>query len=394
MKLFSQKNDALPYKFYYTPILLLTIIGILDTTYLGFSHYKNYTDITFASFCALSNAINCDTVSQSPWSIFVGVPVALWGLAGYLLFFALLISVRKQSNATIALWSVLLVLGLIYSIAALVFAYISTVKIHAYCILCILSYLISFGLLFYSWIIWRRFGQGSFFTSFIRSFHIIFSLLRLRIFIIIFVILVLGLKTLIPHYWDYEVPFNSNMVQTGITGDGHPWIGAPKPEITIEEFTDYQCFQCYKMHFMLRKLITQFPDKIRLVHRHYPIDNEVNQHVAPQPFHVGSGRLALLAIAAGQQGKFWQMNDLLYSELRNKRTTFDLKSFAEKTGTDFQQLVADIQSQNTLKILENDIKAGLRHKISGTPTYVIDDTVYEGSIPSEIIKKISAKDKE
>ncbi len=148
------------------------------------------------------------------------------------------------------------------------------------------------------------------------------------------------------------------------------------------------------MHFVLRKLIAQFPDKIRLIHRHYPIDNEVNQYVAPQPFHVGSGRLALLSIAAGQQGKFWQMNDLIYSELRNKRTSFDLESLAKKTESDFKQLVEDIQSQQTLKILENDIKAGLRHKIIGTPTYVIANIVYEGSIPSEIIKKISAKDRE
>ncbi|WP_240744178.1 thioredoxin domain-containing protein [Desulfopila sp. IMCC35006] len=211
----------------------------------------------------------------------------------------------------------------------------------------------------------------------------------------IFILSLIFLSTTIflPEYWKYDNSAQYKSLFHGVTSDGHAWIGAEKPVLTIEEYTDYQCFQCYKMHFVLRKLITQFPDKIRLVHRHYPIDNEVNRYVAPQPYHVGSGRLALLSIAAGQQGKFWQMNDLIYSELRNKQTSFDLKSLAEITKTDFKQLIADIQSQQTLKVLENDIKAGLRHKISGTPTYVIDDAVYAGFIPPEIIEKISVKAK-
>ncbi|MBU3949567.1 MAG: hypothetical protein KJ826_15285 [Proteobacteria bacterium] len=42
-----------------------------------------YTDIGYESFCAISKAINCDTVSQSPYSVFLGVPLAIWGVAGY-----------------------------------------------------------------------------------------------------------------------------------------------------------------------------------------------------------------------------------------------------------------------------------------------------------------------
>lgn len=300
--------------------------------------------------------------------------------------------VRKPTQSAIKLWSLLLVLGLAYSISALVFAYISTVKIHSYCILCILSYFISFSLLFYSWIIWRHFGQEGFFTSFNQSFGIAFSRFGFKIFIVIFVIIIISLKIFIPHYWDYAVPISNKTTQTGVTENGHPWIGAAEPEIIIEEFTDYQCFQCYKMHFVLRRLIGQYPNKVRLIHRHYPIDNEFNKYVAPIPYHVGSGRLALLSIAASKQGKFWQVNDFIFSELRNKQTSFDLRTLAEKTDLIFDKLVEDIQTPQTLKALENDIKAGLRHEIRGTPTYVINNKVYTGFIPSEIIKEISTKD--
>ena len=42
------------------------------------------------------------------------------------------------------------------------------------------------------------------------------------------------------------------------------------------EFTDYQCFQCRKMHYYLRKLVARYPDKIRITHCSFPMDQEFN----------------------------------------------------------------------------------------------------------------------
>jgi protein-disulfide isomerase len=197
----------------------------------------------------------------------------------------------------------------------------------------------------------------------------------------------------LPEYWKYDIPAQHESLPHGVTYHGHPWVGAENPVLTIEEYTDYQCFQCHKNHFQIRKLINSFPDQIRLIHRHYPIDHEFNPHVAPQPYHIGSGRLALLAIAALQQNKFWEVNDKIYSMMQKKILEIDINRLADELDLDLDKLINDINSPITLKLLENDIKAGLRHEISGTPTYVIDNIVYEGFIPSEIIKKISAKDK-
>lgn len=69
----------LPFSFYGLPVILLSLFGLVDSAYLAVSHYRNYMDIGYASFCAISRAINCDTVSQSPYAIFLGVPVASWG---------------------------------------------------------------------------------------------------------------------------------------------------------------------------------------------------------------------------------------------------------------------------------------------------------------------------
>lgn len=193
----KNKKESLPYNYYFIPTLLLTIAGIINTAYLAFSHFRNYTDITYASFCAISKAVNCDTVSQSPWSIFFGIPVAIWGLVGYLLFLLFILFVRKQDDHNIEIWSILLFLSGTYSITAVFFGYVSAVKIHSYCILCILSYTISFSLLLYCWITWRRFSIEPFISAIRRSMSLIASNIVLRSGLILLCLIFLSLKLLV-----------------------------------------------------------------------------------------------------------------------------------------------------------------------------------------------------
>ena len=82
----AEKKKAiqpLAFGMYYWVAVALAVAGILDSIYLSISHYRIYTDIGYESFCAISRAINCDTVSQSPYAIFLGLPVPVWGVLGY-----------------------------------------------------------------------------------------------------------------------------------------------------------------------------------------------------------------------------------------------------------------------------------------------------------------------
>ncbi len=327
----KRSKQALPYQYYFIPVLLLVLLGLADTAYLAISHYRNYTDISYSSFCALSKAINCDTVSQSPWSILFGLPVAIWGFIGYLLYGILLIAAGKNTTEKIPFWSLLFILGVLYSTAAVYFGYISATKIHSYCILCIVSYGISFSLLLYTWIIRRRFDDDSLLSSLSKAFLHGKKNTFLKIALPVLAILILGIKFSLPQYWNYSIsPLTPNLA-TGMTKDFNPWIGAEDPVLTIEEYSDYQCFQCYKMHFMLRRLIAQHPDKIRLIHHHFPMDHTVNEIVVPTPFHIGAGKMAMMAIYAASRGKFWQTNDALFKLGRNKEP-FNTKTLADLTG--------------------------------------------------------------
>jgi protein-disulfide isomerase len=176
----------------------------------------------------------------------------------------------------------------------------------------------------------------------------------------------------------------STQISSGISADGHPWIGAVHPKLVITEYTDYQCFQCKKMHFFIRQLIAQYPEKIRLVHRHFPMDHEFNPMVK-EPFHVGSGKMALLAISAAAKNKFWQMNDVLFDRAR-KTEALNIKSLADEVGIAYPYLGRSINDPAIRIQLYRDIRDGLQLDIDGTPAFVINDKVYLAQIPPEIIK--------
>lgn len=187
-----------------------------------------------------------------------------------------------------------------------------------------------------------------------------------------------------PTYWQFAPPALFSKIDSGTTTDGHPWIGAVNPKLIITEYTDYKCFQCKKMHFFLRQLIAKHPDKIRLVHRNFPMDHTVNP-IIKKPFHIGSGKMALIAIHAASQNKFWQMNDILFAMAR-EGDVIDVRELAARLGMEPKTLARSVNDPAARRLLQQDILSALKLKISGTPAYVINETVYLAQIPPEVIK--------
>ena len=126
--------------------------------------------------------------------------------------------------------------------------------------------------------------------------------------------------------------------------------------------------------------------KIRLVHRHFPMDHEVN-FIVKDPFHIGSGKMALTAIYAASEGKFWEMNDRLF-DLAGNEKKINLKKLAAKTGLESERLARAVNSQSMRQRLKIDIWTALKLRMVGTPSYLIDGKVYQGQLPPEIFKKV------
>ena len=376
----------LPYPYYFYTVALIALLGFLDSVYLSISHYRVYVDLGYQSFCAISQAINCDTVSQSPYSIFLGVPVPVWGMIGYGFFIYLLVYAWSAPGQSKRVWSLLFLIAFVFSIYSIILAVISTFYIHSYCIMCILSYAVNLMLLYFTWLVRNRFRCEPINTAI--GLDIRYLINRRRSFIPVlsgFCIGIVAMMAFFPNYWQMRLPVLSHDIPTGVTEEGYPWIGAENPELVITEFTDYRCFQCKKMHFFLRRIIQEQPGTIRLVHRHFPMDHTVNPIVS-QPFHAGAAKLAMLALIAEEKQKFWAMNDLLFAIDRQSEAV-NMRYFAQQTDIPLKAVKRAFGNPQLWEKLAKDIQDGIEHGLTGTPGYLINGQVYLGQIPADILRK-------
>ncbi len=386
------KNSKLisiyPITFYFFVVVVLSIAGLGVSIYLSISHYLVYTDISYASFCAISKAINCDTVSQSPYSIFLGIPVPIWGAIGYVFMIATLFISYDIRSKVLNMFPVLMGIGIIFSSISLFLGLISAIRIQSYCIMCIVVYGISFALFFMIWFIRKRFEKITWKQSLSNNMsYLKINRLKALKYYSPILIIILVVRLFMPVYWHYPMKEPGSLkLNSGTTEDGSPWIGAKNPELTIIEYSDYMCFQCRKMHFFLRRLISENSEKIRLIHKHYPMDKKVNRFLE-ETIHPGSSILSLVSIQAVQENKFWEVNDYLYGYDMSKGAIF-LKKIAENTGLNSSTLAARIRAPETMQKLQQDISSGLKHQLIGTPSYVINGKVYTGQIPPDILKTI------
>ena len=377
----------LPFPIYYWTVALLALAGLVNSIYLAVSHYRVYTDIGYKSFCAISKAINCDTVSQSPYSIILNIPVPVWGVIGYTLLILFLIFASVKPLKCGRAWSLLVLIALIFSCISVGLALILTTFINSYCIMCILSYGISFALLYFTALTRKRFGTSGFFIGLRQDIYLLWQKrVKAAAIFLPFLIIVGVVMVIFPAYWNMTSGTDWADIPRGITEDGHPWIGAESPDLTIAEFSDYLCFQCKKMHYFLRQIVAQNPTKIRLIHYHFPMDHEVN-FIVKEPFHIGAANMALAAIYATSQDKFWEMNDLLFDMAGNEKE-MNLEKLAARTGLESERLARAVNSQNMRQRLGFDIWTALKRRMVGTPSYLIDGKVYQGQLPPEILKKV------
>ena len=146
---------------YYLFVLFFVSIGLINAGYLSVSHYRNFVDFNYQSFCAISRSLNCDTVSQSPYAILIDVPVAVWGGIGYAFFLTFLFALNTALKNDTG-WIFFVFLAGIFSMGSIVLAFISFRYVRSYCLMCIVSYGISFILLLLTWMAQKRFDRGLF----------------------------------------------------------------------------------------------------------------------------------------------------------------------------------------------------------------------------------------
>jgi protein-disulfide isomerase len=148
-----------------------------------------------------------------------------------------------------------------------------------------------------------------------------------------------------------------------------PVRGKPDAPVSLVLFSDFQCGFCQRVNPTLTKLLEQYPGKVRLVFKHFPIEG----HDAAPLAHRA-------AMAAHEQGKFWEMHDRIFAHQRTM-TRADLVAHAQALGLDMAKFNAAIDAERFTAVLERDKKEGEGAGIDGTPTFFVNGTPLVGALP-------------
>lgn len=135
--------------------------------------------------------------------------------------------------------------------------------------------------------------------------------------------------------------------------------------VALVEYSDYECPACAAYNPIVKQLLQDFPNQIKLSYRNFPLSQ-----------HKNAISSASAAEAAGNQGKFWEMHDLLlenqttWSESSDAVSIFE--GYASTLGLDMNKFKSDVQSKEVSDKIERDYQTGVESQIQSTPSFFIN----------------------
>ena len=165
--------------------------------------------------------------------------------------------------------------------------------------------------------------------------------------------------------------------------------GAQNGTVTLVEFGDFQCPACASYEPIVRQVLADNKDTLKLVFRHFPLTQ----------IHRNALAASKASEAAGLQGKFWEMHDILYDKQDEWGNALNARDFfltyATTIGLDTKKFLIDIES----KVLEEKVlaeyKEGIKLGVQGTPTFFLNgkklDNPRDLGAFNKLIKEAAAK---
>ncbi len=182
----------------------------------------------------------------------------------------------------------------------------------------------------------------------------------------------------------------SEAFKTAPAGAEPSWSkGAANATVTIEEFVDFACPQCAKTTPIVQQARAAYGDRVRIIFRHFPLDI---------PAHKNAYDASRAAEAAGIQGKFWEMENLLFKNQSawspaslNPRPIFE--EYAKQIGLDTVKFNDDLIGMMTTSRVDKDKVRGRALNVSSTPSVYLNNRLLgiEDITPDNLKKLIDAE---
>lgn len=178
----------------------------------------------------------------------------------------------------------------------------------------------------------------------------------------------------------YDVPVSdSDVVKFGPNPDDIKPIGCKGDDcpITVVEYSEFECPYCERVLPDVKKVLTEYKGKIRWIVRDYPL-----------PFHPRAKPAAVAAKCAAQQGKYWNMYDLLFAN-QQKLKDEDFLDHAKSIGLNLDQFKKCVNNpEPMLAKIEANSESGSKLGVNGTPAFFINGARLSGALPYNEFKRI------
>ncbi len=180
-----------------------------------------------------------------------------------------------------------------------------------------------------------------------------------------------------------EQPQPSTTQASNAKASVSPTTSASKGAVIVEEFGDYQCPPCGSLHPEMKKLKSEFGNRIRFIFYHLPLT----------VIHKNALDAAHAAVAAGLQGKFWEMHDMLYDSQKAWEETDNLRpivaGYAGRLGLDVQKFLTDMDGPQVEATVAADVRRANSLGVTGTPTLFVDgQEINNDDLTTENLRKI------
>lgn len=154
------------------------------------------------------------------------------------------------------------------------------------------------------------------------------------------------------------------------------FVGNPEAEVTLEEFGEYESEDCAKANEVVKKLLKDFDGKIRFNFRHFP----------QTKIHQRSLKAGEAAVATAQEGKFWEMHNIMFANRRNLGTT-SLKLLSREAGVSNKKFLDDLVNATYGWHIQYDIREGLNRGVKTAPTFFVNGDIVKGKPTYETLSK-------
>lgn len=145
------------------------------------------------------------------------------------------------------------------------------------------------------------------------------------------------------------------------------FVGKKDAPVTLMEFGEYENEDCAKANEIVKQLLEEYEGKIRFNFRHFPLTM----------IHQRSLKASESAVAAGQEGKFWEMHNVLFSNRRSLGTT-SLKLHSKEAGVKNKKFLDDLVNGVFGWQVQDDLKEGINRGVKELPAFFINDEPFTG----------------